>query len=230
MAELTCSKCDREQPTTPGLTQCVYCGAALAEAETTPADEPASQVSAPPEAPAVPPAAEAPVPEGKRRCEGCGEVLYATERRCWRCGKELPPEVTSEPLTAEPAPPAPIPIAPPSALPVAATPPPLAPAVVPAPPLDPAAQSLGIWSLALALLGFVCCPPIIPSIVAVVLGVKARKRGASALGIAGLVIGVVGLVIYVPALLLILIGVFAAASTPAPEATSWLWSLPCPFA
>ncbi|MCE5239566.1 DUF4190 domain-containing protein [bacterium] len=229
MAQLTCSKCSREQPATPGLTQCVYCGAALTEAETTPADEPVPQVSASPAAPTVPPAAEEPVPEGKRRCEGCGEVLYATERRCWRCGRELPPEVAEEPVTAEPAPPAPIPVAAPSALPAAATPPPVTPTAVPAPPLDPAAQALGIWSLVLALLGFVCCPPIIPSIIAIVLGVKARKRGASPLGIAGIVIGVVGLVIYVPTLLLVLIGLFAAG-TPTPEATSWLWSLPCPFA
>jgi hypothetical protein len=62
--------------------QTVADGAAPAEP---PAPEPAA--AAPPE----PPPAEEPVPEGKRKCAGCGEILYATETRCWRCGLETAP-------------------------------------------------------------------------------------------------------------------------------------------
>jgi len=92
--------------------------------------------------------------------------------------------------------------------------------------VDPAAQNLGIWALVLSLLGFLCCPPIIPSIIGIVLGVKAKNRGATALGIAGLVIGIIGLLIYIPVVLLMIFGLLAApGAAPHPSATSWLWGV-----
>lgn len=201
-----------------------------------PAEESVAEPAGPPEPPAEPPGEE-PAPEGKRRCPACGELLYETEARCWRCGHEF--ERPEEPA-AEPAPPAPLPpvepaapVIPPSA-PVPPAPvvtPPVAPAppVVAAPPAaaEPSAQSQGIWALVLGLLGLVCCP-IVASIIAIVLGMKAKGKGVNALGIAGIVLGILGLVIYIPITVLGIIGAYLGEAETVPEATSWLlWWLSC---
>jgi hypothetical protein len=231
VSEIICEKCQRTQPSATPSAQCLYCGAALPEAVVAP---PAPTVTESPVAPVAPatPAGEEPVPEGKRRCPGCGEVLYAEEKRCWRCGAELAPAaVAGVPV----APPAPLPVAAatptPAATPVIvpvtapATPPYVPPAVPAGPdaPVDAAAQTLGIWALVLSLLGLICCPPIIPSIIAVILGAKARAGGAVGLGTAGLVIGIIGLVVSLLLTALVLWGLtLPSTPTPVPETSSWL--------
>lgn len=240
LSERFCPNCGREQPETSSSPRCIYCGSE--SVPPAPAEESVARPSEPTEAPTAAPPGEEPLPEGKRRCPACGELLYETEARCWRCGHEFeqPEEPAAEPAPPAPLPPvepvAPVPVAP-ATPPASAAPPspvvtpPVAPAppVVAAPPvaLEPSAQSQGIWALVLGLLGLVCCP-IVASIIAIVLGVKAKAKGVSALGIAGIVLGILGLVIYIPLTVLGIIGAYLGESETAPEATSWLlWWLSC---
>ena len=238
MPERTCPACNQRQPATAEGDKCLYCGADLPTPEEAPAEPPAPEPAA--AAPPEPPPAEEPVPEGKRKCSGCGEILYATETRCWRCGLETAPPVATAP--AAPPPPADQPAAP------SAEPPPQVAAqylqdlqslpdypseVATAAPLaaapDATAQSLGVWALVVGLAAWFCCP-IIGSIVAIYLGVQAKNRGVTGLGMAGIILGIISLVVYLPLTILWIIGMAAGAhSTPTPEATSWLWNLPCMF-
>lgn len=230
MAERVCPRCGREQPGTSELKQCVYCGADISEPPEAPAPDavpPAAEPPAPtPEPVAGPPAdpAAEPVPEGKRKCPECGELLYESERRCWRCGHELvpgdvteaavPPAAAPEsppvqpPVVASSAPPVQPPVVAPSTSPPPYQPPLAAPTVPPTPPYYPAttppapeagAQNLGIWALVLGLLGF-CCP-VLGSIAAIILGVQARRAGASGLGTAGIVLGIIALIMWASVLL-----------------------------
>lgn len=118
MAARVCPQCGCQQPEDSTAPECVSCGAALAAAE-------------------APPAAPEHLEPGKRACPQCGEVLYETERRCWRCGHELAEAPAAElPAVEAPpvAPPATVPgAAPPGPPPVAATPT-GAPSLLPPPP------------------------------------------------------------------------------------------------
>lgn len=229
MAERKCPVCNQVQPPSLEGDKCLYCGADLPPVEEAPAAPPAPEAAAP--APSEPPAAEQSVPEGKRKCPSCGEILYDTETRCWRCGHEMPSAVAAAAVT----PPAevtlpPVTSATPAAVAPTAAPPPLVitlTASAPAP--DPAAQNLGIWALVVGLLSCFCCP-IIGSIIAIYLGVQAKKRGVTGLGMAGIVLGIISLLAYTAAVIPVIVGIIAAQSathtpTVTPEATSWLWSL-----
>jgi hypothetical protein len=246
MAERRCPACNQLQPATAQGDKCLYCRAELPPVETeaaeavpeaAPAAEapaPELEAAAPVEPPATAqPAAEAPVPEGKRKCPNCGEILYETEKRCWRCGHEIePPAAAAAPAAAPPtvaptAPPVlpPTVAVPPVAAPTAAAPPYVVPTVPAVPPVDPAAQNLGIWALVVGLLSWFCCP-IVGSIVAIVLGVRAKNRGVTGLGIAGIALGIISLIGGLIFGALFVIGLIVGESkTPIPEATSWHWSL-----
>jgi ribosomal protein S27AE len=185
MAGRECPRCGREQPETATGGKCLFCGADLPWVAATLPSPPAEH-----EQPADG------VEPGKRPCPRCGESLYATEKRCWRCGYEF--EETPE-APAEPAPPAEAPVMPPP--PVAAAPPPVVPSPVPyypttvAPPPPEAnkqAQVLGIWSLVTGLLGIFCCFGF-AAIAAIYLGVRSNRLAKNGLATGGIVLGVVGI-------------------------------------
>ncbi|MEN6305988.1 MAG: DUF4190 domain-containing protein [Armatimonadia bacterium] len=216
MEQRICPRCHREQPDTAQGDKCLFCGADLAE--------PAA--AAPPVAPATPPASGLPVVvnPGKRECPNCHEILYDTERRCWRCGREFEPSPKlPEPppappvetmVSAPPAPPAPEPpvTAPPEAA-AAPTAPPAVPYVATAlPPSQPnEGQTLGTWALVVSLFSF-CCP-VLASIAAIYLGSKARAKGATSTGTAAVVLGIITLVIGGILGLLLIIGMIFGDQT-----------------
>ena len=194
MEERICPRCHREQPETAQADKCLFCGAEL----------PKPTATAPPTTPAsVLPVVFGP---GKRECPNCHEILYDTERRCWRCGHEFeptpklpePPPAPPMPSRASVTPPAPpAPQAPGVPSEAAAAPatssavPYVATALPPAPPNT--GQTIGVWALLVALFSF-CCP-VVASIVAIYLGNRARARGATSTGTAAVVLGIITLVV-----------------------------------
>lgn len=218
MEARVCPRCAREQPATAQGSKCLFCGAEL-PAEQAPTEQPAQAA-----APGTPAPASS---EGKRPCPRCGEVLYETEARCWRCGHEFsdrqpPPETEAPPAPTPVAPPAPlVPQFPPALPPTDETPaaeaPTPTPSEIPATPYYPAtvpiptaphggseAQTWGVWALILSVLGL-CCP-IVPAIVAIYLGIQANRRGATGLGVTAIVIAILALLVWLVILALIAIG------------------------
>lgn len=196
MPDRECPRCGRVQPATAAGDKCLFCGADLppvpAEARVV-AESPAGQ-------PPAPAATEEALPNdepGKRPCPHCGELLYESEQRCWRCGQELTPATATPPPAG---PPPPEPLAPPPQTDLPATtpvpPPPYHPPAGATPALDPQAQTLAVWSLAIGILGlFTCLGTISP--VAIYLGVKANRAGTNTLGTVGIVLGIIGTIVLV---------------------------------
>lgn len=185
MNSRVCARCGREQPATAEGKFCLYCGAELS---ITVAPEATPQQAT---APIAPPTEAATLPEGKRRCANCGEELYAIEARCWRCGAS---QEAAAPSPVAPAAP------PPFEAPQATLPPPVqGPIYCPQPtmpaPLDPVAASYGTWALVLGIVGLFC--PGLVSIVAIFLGVRANRGGATGTGTAGVILGVIGLLFFI---------------------------------
>lgn len=215
MEERICPRCHREQPDTAQGDKCLFCGAEL--------HVPAA--AAPPVPPASP-ASSLPVVvgPGKRECPNCHEILYDTERRCWRCGHEFEP--TPKLPEPPPAPPAqastvlrepPAPEVPAVAPPTAAAAQPATPSAVPyvataLPPSPPnTGQTIGVWALLVAFFSF-CCP-VLASIVAIYLGNRARAKGATSTGTAAVVLGIITLVVGGILGLLLIIGLIFGEPT-----------------
>ncbi|MHB8994411.1 MAG: DUF4190 domain-containing protein [Armatimonadota bacterium] len=200
MAERECPRCGRPQPETAAGGKCLFCGENLPWAAATIPPPPAQDLQP----------ADGSEPE-KRPCPSCGESLYATERRCWRCGHEFEemPEAEPEP----PAAPAETPIVPP---PVASVPPPAIPSTTPYYPTTAApaptgaekqAQVLGLWSLVVGILGLFCCLGL-TGVIAIYLGVRSNRLAKNGLATAGIVLGIIGLVEFFGVLLLGVVGYF----------------------
>lgn len=221
MEERLCPRCHKEQPETAQGDKCLYCGADLTEAS----------VGAPPVTglPVV-------VGAGKRKCPNCGEVLYDTERRCWRCGHEFeeepklpeaPPEqARAEVAVVEP----PVPPAPPVPISEASSVPYVTSTVPPPPPTSSAqARTIGMWALIVGLFSF-CCP-VVGSVVAIYLGRKARAEGPSGTGTGGLVLGIISLIIGGILALLMVIGLLVGEpdepSKPDSSLNPWGAAIAC---
>jgi hypothetical protein len=192
--------------------------------EVTPVTPAAPVEPAPPVVPAAPAVADQ-VP-----CPHCGEMLYSTEKICWKCGNATEAEVPTPParpvLPTGPVPPPPPPA--PSAVP----PPPPAPGVLGPPPmpgytpgptgpmpgtaLSPEAQSAGYWALGLGIaciLGLCLAPLTLAAPFAIWLGIRANRLGNTAMGLVGIIcgaIGVLGLLFWIGWVALM---VFAAANS-----------------
>lgn len=212
MPDRQCLQCGRVQPGTAVGDKCYFCGADLP-----PVPE------AVPAAPPPPPAQQASLPTviepETRPCPNCGEMLYASERRCWRCGQELEPAPEAQPEPAEPVAPPP-PVAPPAievptpteapAAPVPPPPPAQPPYAAPAPAgpaVNQQAQVLGIWALVVGIVGLMLCGGVL-SPIALYLGLKANRTGRNSLGTAGVVLGLIGTVLLVVWVGLLVLGLW----------------------
>ncbi|MGD9498516.1 MAG: hypothetical protein AB7Y46_19640 [Armatimonadota bacterium] len=129
--------------------------------------------------------------DGQRRCLECGEALYRDDRVCWHCGRRVeppPPEPEIEPG---------VPVGVPASGAPAAPAPPAHHTVwtqrLAAPPAPPEAMSVAWWSLALGLVSILTCGLLgVLGPIAAWLGVRASRRGAGPVAVAGIVLGLLG--------------------------------------
>ncbi len=171
---------------------CPHCGRPLGRGGETedrpPQVEAAQPAPAPPTAQAsvsqpAPGPSPPPLQDGQFRCPYCGEALYRGEQVCWNCGRRVESEAKGQ------APAAAIPPAPESQGGWRAE---GAPAEY-VPPPSGAAMSDAYWALGLGLasaltcgLGFILGP------IALWLGIRALRRGAGGVAVAGIVFGAIG--------------------------------------
>ena len=180
MTERTCQSCGTAYDADSGARFCAKCGALLPAGETLEVDlttTPEPTAPAPPEPPAPPISVELPpaapqTPLAQTPCPNCGELLYPTERICWKCGQSIAPAAE-----ASAAPPAPMPQQ-------AWQPGPTGP-MPPSPSQE--AMSLGYWALGLGIAGLIFCPFCGPF--AIWMGMRANRAGAGGIGVVGLVLG-----------------------------------------
>lgn len=131
----------------------------------------------------VPGPSQPPLQDGQFRCPHCGEALYRGEQACWSCGRRVETE-EEVPARAEVLPPAPG-----SQRGWRAEGPPADYAPRP----SQAAMNDAYWALGLGLVSPLTCGlGLIVGPIALWLGIRALRRGAGAVAVAGVVFGAIG--------------------------------------